>query len=189
MNKGMHRYLFVVTTLFTLNGCGDSSAVTDKKDMDRDEHQAVYIEPEKLSAEEIKMSKLIQNTLAHDEIGIGIEESIEVKEKSKTEKLHSNILYKTIVNKVLEDAEDGTTNGWINYDNSPKGAAISNVYDNDKKSHVIEVKGSGYKNGFKLPLGNDVRNRTIKWSMKLCSLCTCKYPKRLPLPLLYSIQS
>lgn len=45
---------------------------------------------------------------------------------------------KPISTKVYEDAEDGETNGWFVYDNDPPGT-ISNVYDNELKSKVIEV--------------------------------------------------
>lgn len=44
---------------------------------------------------------------------------------------------------VYEDAEDGQTTGWIIQDNSPSGASITNVFDAQLGSHVIELSGNG----------------------------------------------
>ena len=54
-----------------------------------------------------------------------------------------------IVN-TYEDAEDGSTDRWYVYDNTPSGAQINNVYDSDRQSHVIELSGSGTDNGYRL---------------------------------------
>ncbi|MGA1841312.1 MAG: Ig-like domain-containing protein, partial [bacterium] len=43
---------------------------------------------------------------------------------------------------IYEDSEDGTIQGWIIYDEDPSGASISNVFDIDRQSRVIELKGS-----------------------------------------------
>ena len=72
---------------------------------------------------------------------------------------------------VYENAEDGDTAGWAIYDNNPAGAVISNVFDDERQSRVIQLNGSGTGNGYRL------RNRdgspwhnteefTIEWSMK-----------------------
>ncbi|MGA1864138.1 MAG: Ig-like domain-containing protein, partial [bacterium] len=72
---------------------------------------------------------------------------------------------------IYEDAEDGYTTGWIIYDKDPSGASISNVYDNDRQSRVIELSreyrdynyllqnldGSGWNNSSQF---------IAKWSMK-----------------------
>lgn len=75
---------------------------------------------------------------------------------------------------VYEDAEDGTTTGWSIYDNVPEGATISNITDPDNGSKVIQFRGAGTDNGFKL-VNNDGSNwqatgRTvIQWNMKIAS--------------------
>ncbi len=72
-----------------------------------------------------------------------------------------------------EDAEDGTVSGWSVYDKSPAGANINNVDDADRGSKVIELQGSGTKNGYILGswenrpgAWNDSQNNQIRWSMK-----------------------
>jgi hypothetical protein len=74
---------------------------------------------------------------------------------------------------LYEDAEDGDTLGWIVYDDDPFGATITNIYDSDRGSRVIELSGSGTSNGYGLRTedGSDWQNVTqniIEWSMK-CS--------------------
>jgi hypothetical protein len=156
--------MFVAMTLLTVTGCGDSTSV--EKPIESKEEVAVYINDLKASDDELKISKLIQSTTTYEEVGIGTEDISESKEENKLEKSTSSSFYKSTLKRVVEDAEHSTTNGWRVYDNSPEGATISNVYDNDKESRVIEVTGSASKNGFYLSLGDDVNNRTIKWSMK-----------------------
>lgn len=51
---------------------------------------------------------------------------------------------------VYEDAEDGTTLGWEVYDNDPDWAYVSNIYDTDRQSRVIELNGYGLYNGYRL---------------------------------------
>ena len=72
-----------------------------------------------------------------------------------------------------EDAEDQQTTGWRVYDNTPSGATITNVYDTDKQSRVIELSGSRTSNGFLLggyyknnTSWNNSTQKSIKWSMK-----------------------
>ena len=68
---------------------------------------------------------------------------------------------------LYDDAEDGNTNGWSVYDNTPNGATITNVYDSDKRSRVIEVNGDGAKNMYKFGgTWNNHNDKIIKWSMK-----------------------
>ncbi len=70
---------------------------------------------------------------------------------------------------IYEDAEDGTANKWLVYDKTPSGATITNVYDYNKKSKVIELKGSATANGYRLGhysnAWNNKYNKVIKWSM------------------------
>ncbi len=51
---------------------------------------------------------------------------------------------------IYEDAESGTIDGWDIYDNSPEGATITNVFDTDTQSRVIQLKGEGFQNGYRL---------------------------------------
>ena len=72
---------------------------------------------------------------------------------------------------VYEEAEDGNTTGWDIYDNSPTGALITNVYDADRSSSVIQIVGSGTENGYRLRNddGSKWQNTThfvIEWSMR-----------------------
>jgi len=72
---------------------------------------------------------------------------------------------------IYEDAEDGLTTGWAVYDNTPAGASITNVYDADRQSSVIELTGEGLQNGFRLRNadGSSWQNSTnfvIQWSVK-----------------------
>ncbi len=43
---------------------------------------------------------------------------------------------------IYEDGEDGNSSRWTIYDNSPDGAKVINVLDNDRESRVIEFSGS-----------------------------------------------
>ena len=72
---------------------------------------------------------------------------------------------------VYEDAEDGITDGWDVYDSDPAGALISNVFDEDRQSQVIELSGSGTSNGFRLRNNNGTpwHNSSqfiLEWSMQ-----------------------
>ena len=75
---------------------------------------------------------------------------------------------------VYSDAEDGSTTGWSITDNDPRGATIRNIYDNDRGSNVIELKGRGFDNayGLKTNSGNYWYNTDqfiLQWSMKSTS--------------------
>ncbi len=72
---------------------------------------------------------------------------------------------------VRSDAEDGTTNAWRIYDQTPAGATIENIQDNTINSRVIELTGTGRRNGFALgwirgARAWDERERTnLSWRM------------------------
>ena len=78
---------------------------------------------------------------------------------------------------VYEDGEDGKISGWDIYDNDPAGASITNVFDSDKQSRVIEVSGYDIQNGFRLR-NDDLSNWQntsqfiAKWSMKFTGYYT-----------------
>jgi len=68
---------------------------------------------------------------------------------------------------LYEDAEDENTDGWNVHDNTPEGATITNIYDNDKKSRVIEVTGDGAHNQYQFGgTWNNHNDKILKWSMK-----------------------
>ncbi len=71
---------------------------------------------------------------------------------------------------VYEDAQDGNTKGWDVSDNTPAGATISNFYDAEKRSFVIEVDGDGLHNAYRLAFwkskyGSNTTNRYIQWKL------------------------
>ena len=78
---------------------------------------------------------------------------------------------------VYEDAEDGNITGWRIYDNSPTGATIENIID-DEKGKVISLSGNGRKNGYLLGgIGsktgwNDINRHILTWSMKTSEFFT-----------------
>ncbi len=47
---------------------------------------------------------------------------------------------------IYEDAEDGVTNGWNIYDNTPAEGTVSNI--DDQGDRVIKLSGSGTDNGY-----------------------------------------
>ena len=71
---------------------------------------------------------------------------------------------------VYENAKDFNIDGWDIYDVSPTGATITNVFDIDRQSQVIELTGAGWTNGYRLR-NADFSNWTntsqfvIEWSM------------------------
>jgi len=71
---------------------------------------------------------------------------------------------------VYEDAVDGKTYGWSVYDNKPRKANISNVFDDERQGRVIQLEGKGTDNGYVLrnedgtPWHNS-EQFTIQWSM------------------------
>ncbi len=71
-----------------------------------------------------------------------------------------------------EDGEDTRVDRWKVYDHTPVGATISNIYDNERKSNVIELKGDGRANSYEIgtksgrKAWNNRKEKTIQWSMK-----------------------
>ncbi len=70
-----------------------------------------------------------------------------------------------------EDAEDRTTGRWYIYDDSPAGAFIRNVYDDDRQSRVIQLSSSRTDNGFRLTKSDGDRwhnsnHLVLQWSMR-----------------------
>lgn len=79
--------------------------------------------------------------------------------------------------RVYEDGEDSTISGWDIYDNSPEGAAISNVFDDGRQSQVIELTGSAKANGYRLRNSDgsywyDTNFSTLQWSMRFSEAFT-----------------
>ena len=75
---------------------------------------------------------------------------------------------------VYEDAEDGKIERWKIYDKDPEGATVSNVYDDNQSSQVIELSGDGTHNGYMIgswggsSAWNNREDSILEWSMK-CS--------------------
>ena len=74
---------------------------------------------------------------------------------------------------IYEDAENENIAGWAIYDSDPEGASITNIYDNDSGSRVIELNGAGKTNAYQLaaPSGSNAWNnkidRIFEWDMKI----------------------
>ncbi|MFC1611008.1 M23 family metallopeptidase [Myxococcota bacterium] len=69
-----------------------------------------------------------------------------------------------------EDAEDGLTNRWRVYDNTPAGAGLANVSDSERQSRVIELSGNGINTGCHLRNADGSHwkatdRKVISWSM------------------------
>ena len=69
---------------------------------------------------------------------------------------------------ILEDAEDGKTNGWIvEYDHGEDKAEIINKQDDETNSRVIYLDGNNINVGFLLGGSwNDTKSKVAQWSMK-----------------------
>ena len=78
------------------------------------------------------------------------------------------------VTHIYEDAEDNTTTGWVIYGDTTD-ATVTNVYDNNKTSQVIQLMGNGKETGFRLGnrggrasyvgAWNNQTEKVLKWSM------------------------
>ena len=68
-----------------------------------------------------------------------------------------------------EDAEDGDTQDWERYATTA-GSTVTNVYDEDKRSNVIQLQGNdGLSNGFRYSRQNlweEENHHVISWEMK-----------------------
>lgn len=76
-----------------------------------------------------------------------------------------------VTRQIYEDAEDGNTIGWQISDNTPAGATVNNIFDNEKNSQVIEFSnpngGDSDANAYQLGGAWDNKNNfNIKWDMK-----------------------
>jgi len=65
---------------------------------------------------------------------------------------------------ILEDAEDGTTDGWSVYVNTSESATVSNITDDTKNSRVIELRGDGKADAYRFNF-EDRQEHNIRWSM------------------------
>ncbi|MFZ5759507.1 MAG: PKD domain-containing protein [Thermodesulfobacteriota bacterium] len=78
---------------------------------------------------------------------------------------------------IYEDAEDGTIYNWNVTDNVPPGATITNVFDTDKASKVIDLKGDVYNNAYQftindLPLQATDTALPFQWTMKFSEVAS-----------------
>lgn len=105
------------------------------------------------------------NILDPDSDNDGFSDGVEIEQGSDPADPDS-----VIISIIYEDGEDQSVAGWEVYDKDPAGATISNTWDSEKGSQVIEFSGSGGANGYRLrnPDGswwnNDV-HKTIEWSL------------------------
>lgn len=71
---------------------------------------------------------------------------------------------------IIEDAEDGTIDGWDIYDGGSNGALITNEYNDTRNSRVIRLSGNGISTGYRLrDDGSSWQNSeqfALEWSMK-----------------------
>lgn len=65
---------------------------------------------------------------------------------------------------LYENAEDGKIIRWNIFDNDPIGATISNVFDDARKSQVIELAGNKDLNGYELSFANNDSEFIVQWS-------------------------
>ncbi len=89
----------------------------------------------------------------------------------KRQRISSPLSLKTMSADIKEDGEHGTDK-WIIYDKSPRGATISNVFDEEKRSNVIKFEGDGLRNGFVIGFWTstpwkDTKHKVISWKMKI----------------------
>ncbi len=66
--------------------------------------------------------------------------------------------------KTYEDAEDGNTQGWRVYDNTPSGATISNIEDNGNR--VIKLSGDITRNAYIIGGTSKVADKPNKWDAR-----------------------
>lgn len=62
---------------------------------------------------------------------------------------------------IYEDAENGNTAGWEIYDATPLGATVSNIFDTQQNSKVIQFSSTALQNGFRL--GHSNANHARAW--------------------------
>jgi len=83
----------------------------------------------------------------------------------------SAILTSSLLATVYENGDTGTTEKWDIYDANPAGATVSNIFDEDKQSNVIEFNGDGQNNGYMIGhyynenAWKDTDNSILRWSM------------------------
>jgi len=95
--------------------------------------------------------------------GSGLIDDVKMLSRPKVVPVEDDVVY--------EDAEDGNTEGWTIYDNTPAGATITNIEDALRGGQVIELRGTGRDNGFELGSRtgdgqwNNRNHSSIRWSM------------------------
>lgn len=81
-------------------------------------------------------------------------------------------LYKRDTQHVFQDADEIRLDKWEVYDSSPAGATMTPRYDAEYGGHVIDLKGTGQDNGYRLSDSSSYKSweakdaRTISWDMK-----------------------
>ncbi|MFK8079001.1 MAG: DUF1800 family protein [Granulosicoccus sp.] len=59
-------------------------------------------------------------------------------------------LFPQAIGATLYSTAENGTDGWFVYDTTPAGAEVSDVFDTQRQSRVIETRGSGRSNGYRL---------------------------------------
>ncbi|WP_217538288.1 DUF6531 domain-containing protein [Vibrio metschnikovii] len=81
-------------------------------------------------------------------------------------------LYKRDTQHVFQDADEIRLDKWEVYDSSPAGATMTPRYDAEYGGHVIDLKGTGQDNGYRLSDSSSYKSweakdaLTISWDMK-----------------------
>ncbi len=66
--------------------------------------------------------------------------------------------------KIYEDAEDGNTQGWRIFDNTPSGATISNIEENGNR--VIKLSGDITRNAYIIGGTSKISDKAYKWDAR-----------------------
>jgi VCBS repeat-containing protein len=100
--------------------------------------------------------------------------TLSIKQREDGSKLDSILLttQSDLIPKTLySDETNGAIDGWDVFDADPAGAFITSVYDENRQSEAIELRGDGVNNGYRLR-SKDFRSWTntsqfvIEWSME-----------------------
>jgi hypothetical protein len=175
--KSINYALLVALSSLTMTACGGGSGSSGPStEASADEVAALVTvqEDTPISREDARIAEVVENnnheTDFYEKVDWIPNNSVSTSSKKLTYKptYSSN---RTISSKVESDGTDTTI--WSIYSGGKDNAIITTIYDDDRKSDVIEFRGDGIKSGYKMGYSygtnsgwNDSVNKTIKWSMK-----------------------
>ena len=165
------KLIFVSIFMIVLTACGGGSTSESVKEASENDVGALVETPvtqeDLIITEEVRANIVGTNLKVADWVPYMEESSVQSKVRLKTSYISK---VKIFSQKGISNGDN--TDGWIVYDNSPVGATIESVND-DEKGNVLKLTGDGLNNGYvvgytysKGSSWNDTSNRTIKWSMK-----------------------